>query len=208
MTPQQLAAIGIRAARAAYQRDRDNRYSLLEPWPLPAILRDLPPYCGPLVRFEPVGPGRTRLTVLPYDGDICDGASLAPDWPAGVVPAALLHDPLYGEIPAIARAWGWTEDQVRQLADEIFGDVLRRWRVERKTTRLGRWAAASRFGLAATYYSAVRHAGGLFRAHAKRLPLLAVVACLSLSGCGGCLLPPPILDPAEPLQPPVYEKTR
>jgi hypothetical protein len=87
-----MARVVFEAGMAAYRADRRKRYSLLKPWTLPLMRLKLKAYDGQYIRVEPMGE-YARITVKPYSGDVCDGASFAPDWPTGAIPAALFHDP-------------------------------------------------------------------------------------------------------------------
>ena len=183
-------------ARKAYRRDKANRYGLLEPWTLPPLLRDLPAYDGPHVRFAPLGGGRSSLTIKPYAGDsnVCDGATFFPDSPRGVLAAAIAHDPLDLEIPAIAAAWGWTESAVRELADEILSTIMLRERAHKLVARI--------------VFNGVWYLGGAYRWVRSVLPAaVLVLAAATMAGCSGCLSPPDLSDPEAPYAPPVYEKT-
>lgn len=190
------ASLIFKTALKAYKTDRRNRYSLLEPWELPLIDRLLPYYWGRFIRIEPQGTtGKTRITVMPYHGDVCDGASLAPDKPKGVIPAALFHDPWYMEIPEIAEAWDWPQAKVRRLGDEIFSTIMQRAEGSKLVVRI--------------YYNAIWHFGGLYRAAKKVFVVVAFCAVFaSLAGCGGCLSPPDISDPDSPYTDPVWEQTQ
>lgn len=190
-----IAAMIWQAARKAYRKDRANRYALREPWTLPVLDLDLPAYDGPYIQVQPLGFGQSQITVKPFDGDICDGATLAPDSPRGVIPAALFHDPWYLEIAAIAAAWGWTEKAVRNLGDDILSTVILRAGGEPLIARI--------------YYNWVWYLGGAFRSVSRLLHALCIALALaSLGGCsGGCLAPPDHSDPASPYTPPVYEQT-
>ncbi len=200
--------------RALYEADRANVYA--NPRDVPFVIRArLPPYDGLYFRFSPdkAGGAYTGAVLKAYGprapggGSVCDGATMAPDGLAGVVPAAGLHDPGYLEIDAIAAAWHaapynpgpnfkrdwiarlsargaptWTPADVRQLMDALFGDTLRKAGGRRAVVRL--------------YYSAVRALGGIFRGLAARPAALSLaLAALSLAGCsGGCMAPPDITD--------------
>ena len=146
------------ALRRLYEADKSNVY--VNPRDLRFTVRArLPPYDGLYFRFEPFGDCDQTLGVLKAYGRadsggavVCDGASLAPDWPTGVLPGTALHDPGYLEMDAIAEAWKnepyapgpgfrrdwitrltagdsptWTPADVRQLMDAIFGDTHVEW---------------------------------------------------------------------------------
>lgn len=151
---------------------------------------------------------------------INDGANFAPDSPKGVKPGFAIHDPGYLSINDMTQSWYthpynpgplfsrdlyarigsktaandascWTEADIRQLMDSIFGATIR--------------FAGGRPWIVRTYYSACRHFGGIFRTtkelkahnkflkdHAKLLVLCA--SLVGLTGCNGCMSPPDIVD--------------
>lgn len=138
---------------------------------------------------------------------VCDGASGAPDTLKGVKNATGLHDPGYLSIRAKAKAWAnciydpgplferdmfarvfakgnkmWTEADVRQLEDAMFGDTIRK--------------GGGKPWVVRSYYSVVRWTGGVFRQLSGSAKLLVIAsAMLTLTGCtGGCMSPPDILD--------------
>lgn len=200
----------ILALRKLYEADRANVY--VNPRDLAFVIKArLPAYDGLYFRFEPVGDRDETLGVLKAYGRtnadgrvVCDGATLAPDWPAGVRQSAGIHDPGYLEMDAIAAAWKdepyapgpafdrdwitrltagdsptWTAADVRQLMDAIFGDTLRKTKARRYIVRL--------------YYSGVRLLGRLAH-HSSGIAAAAALA-LAVSGCaGGCMSPPDIVD--------------
>jgi len=184
----------IGAGLRAIRRDQANRYALLEDWTLPLVDRLLPAYDGPLIRVEPVAESRqSRITVKAYGPEICDGATLAPDSPRGVVAATLLHDPWYLEAEAIAAAWGWALADVLHLGDDLFSGIMLR-------ARSHRWVRRS-------YYNAVWHLGGLYRRIKSILPLLLIALALLLqASCGGCRTPPDPFAPASPYTPPSWQR--
>lgn len=209
----QASQLVILALRKLYEADRANVY--VNPRNLAFTIKArLPRYEGTYFRFEPLGDCDQTLGVLKAYGRadsggavVCDGASLAPDWPTGVLPGTALHDPGYLEMDAIAEAWKnepyapgpgfgrdwitrltagdsptWTPADVRQLMDAIFGDTLRKAKARRYIVRL--------------YYSAVRLLGPLgHRRRGTAGALLAMALGLSMSGCaGGCMSPPDIIE--------------
>jgi hypothetical protein len=197
MPTPELLSIGkavFSAASKAYRTDRANRYGLREPWTLPLLNLDLKAYDGRYIRIVPDN-GKTRVTVLPYDGDVCDGASFAPDSPKGAIPGALFHDPWYAEAKNIAKAWGWSEDAVLRIGDRILSTIMLR--------------AGGNHVIARVYFNAVWYLGSAFRRVRKVLPIIIVVAsALCLAGCTSCLSPPDESDPDSPYVPPVYERTQ
>lgn len=207
----QAGKLVILALRRLYEADRANVY--VNPRDLAFTIKArLPRYDGLYFRFTP--DGDETLGVLKayghYDADgrvVCDGATLAPDWPAGVRPGAGIHDPGYLEMDAIAEAWKnepyapgpalrrdwiarlaagaaptWTPADVRQLMDAIFGATLVK--------------ARARLWVARLYYSGVRLFGRLAHRRSGAAGAVIVLAIgLALSGCaGGCMSPPDIID--------------
>ena len=93
--------------RGQIVRDRNNRYSLVRDWPLPAARcswwPDVAAWESPLLRIERQAPGVVVVTVRAYHSttadNICDGATLSPDTIPGILPAALFHDPWYYVAP-------------------------------------------------------------------------------------------------------------
>jgi len=205
--------LAVAALRRLYEADKSNVY--VNPRDLRFTVRArLPPYDGLYFRFEPCGDRDETQAILKAYGAtdasgsvICDGASLAPDWPQGVVEGAGLHDPGYLEMDAIAEAWkdepyapgpgfardwitrlsargspAWTPADVRQLMDAIFGDALRKSRARRWITRL--------------YYTAVRLCGRLAHGRVTAVALGAGLGMSLLLGgpAGGCMAPPDIID--------------
>jgi hypothetical protein len=193
----QVASAIFSLARKAYRKDRANRYALLKPWTLPPLMRALPRYDGVHVLFEPLGDGRrTAVTIKPFAGEdnVCDGANYFPDSPRGVVAAAIAHDPLYAEIPAIASTWQWPEGKVRELADEILSTVM----VRERSNKL----------IARVVFNGVWYLGGAYRWAKSILPAAVLALAVStLAGCSGCLSPPDLSDPDAPYTSPVYKKT-
>jgi hypothetical protein len=199
------AAAIARKLRKLYEADRKNEYTLERDYDF-LIDVNTPEYDGKLMRFARgsliMG---TSVRMKKYGPGVCDGASLAPDSPKGVKPAAAIHDPSYCELDAIAEAWKdkpykpgpnfrrdwitrlttpknhpcWTRADVRQLMDTIFGNALKQFGALRSVEML--------------YFSAVRAGGGIFHAARKlaRLSLiLALAAAAAASGCsGGCASP-------------------
>jgi len=191
--------------RGQIKRDRENRYSLLRDWTLPATVcsfwpDELSGWQSPLFRISRLSPGVVSITVRAYsstkDDNVCDGATLSPDTPPGILPAALFHDPWYCTLPGDAAR------QYEILADEIG--------VPRKTLRA--------FG-DALFYS-IATAGGCPRWLAwlyhlgirvgfpivKPFIVAAVLASLA-AGCAGCLVGPDgtFVDPGD-YQPPAWEQ--
>ena len=201
----EASALALKTLKALYKSDRANVY--VNPSPVHfTITAMLPPYTGRFLRFTPAG-SRTAVTLREFGRRdekgrvICDGATLAPDWPKGVKPAAGLHDPGYLEIESIAEAWKnevfspgykrdwiarltarnsltWTVADVRQLMDMIFGATFQ--------------AGGGRRRVGDLYYTGVRLAGALAHRIGRRGAVIAFALCsLSVAGCsGGCMSPP------------------
>ena len=150
---------------------------------------------------------------LSASGDVVnDGASLAPDSIKGVKKGTAAHDPGYSEMDAIAEDWkdepfspgpnwgrdhitlrfcrrdpNWTRADVRQMFDDIFGDIM----VE---------AGAGWFATA--YHNTVRLLGGLFHDIKKKRTAiaLATATCVLVAGC---FTPADVADWMEGLPEPV-----
>lgn len=199
------SALAIKTLKALYKADRANVY--VNPAPVRFTINAmLPPYTGRFLRFTPDGL-RTDATLREFGRRdksgrvICDGATLAPDWPNGVKPGFGLHDPGYLEIESIAEAWKnevfspgyqrdwiarltarnsltWTVADVRQLMDMLFGATIQ--------------AGGGRRRVRDLYYTGVRLAGAIAHRIGKRGAVIAFAACsLSVAGCsGGCMSPP------------------
>lgn len=204
------ASLIIKHLRGLYEKDRVNSYTLDAPFGFIVDI-NVPDYHGKLVSFE-------RGSILfgsagtfhPYGPGVCDGATLAPDKPRGVVEGTLAHDPAYLELDNIAKAWKdkkydpgpffrrdlvtrlttpkdhptWTKADVRQFLDTIFANAMRQFGAKKTVQR--------------TYYGGVRMFGGIYRAvagSARVLPLLfaVILFVFTLAGCSGCLIPPDII---------------
>jgi len=184
MSVQTIAAEAlVKALKKAWRKDRDHRYRLNQPWSLPRLVDPVPDYAGRYVTIED-----SVITVQP--GDICDGATLAPDkvghWV--LIEAALAHDALYAELDQIAAAWGWTRADTRKWADDVFYGLA--------IARAPHW-------LARLYWRGVRAGGGI--AHAVGRLLAVCVLCGLAAGCGGCSTP---TDPfgGQDVDKPDYER--
>ena len=193
-----LSETGIAAFKLileAYEKDKSNRYILTKPWVLPDINQPLPDFENQYFIIVSLRPGWCRITVKPYGGDTCDGATFAFDKPKGVKPAALFHDPWYLSIPEMAKTWGWSEEAVRLVGDGIFSTVMRR--------------AGSRKILARIYYNAVYYFGGIFRSVGHHSTLIIVSGTtILLLGCAGCRNPPDWSDPDSPYTEPEFEQVK
>jgi hypothetical protein len=177
IAPALTTEAALKALQEAVRKDQANRYSLVKPWTLPKIDVVVPDYESALFSIKD-----SAITVKPYGGDTCNGATLSPDKFLGVniVQAALFHDPWYAEVSKIAQAWGWTEAAVRKLGDEVFADII-------VATNPGKSERLVR-GVARSYLTGVRLGGGVVRLYAKITgkTLLILVLASSAAGCAGC----------------------
>lgn len=197
--------------RGQIARDRENRYSLLRDWTLPAVRCSFWPdavtgWQTPLFKISKLNKGAISVTVKAYHSDaehnVCDGATLSPDTPPGILPAALFHDPWYCTLPGAS---------AKQY--EILADVLR---VPRKTLRkfgddlfyaiavagcCPRW-------LAWLYHLGIRVGYPLVRPFLVALFYAGIVAVGLSAGCAGCMIGPDgtFYNPGD-YQPPAWEKT-
>ncbi len=200
------STIAVKALKAFYAADRANVYVLPKPVFF-TVHAKLPLFAGEYLTFTPISKTETIGKLNSYGKRdkngyvICDGATLAPDWPKGVRPATGLHDPGYLEMERIAEAWKnepfepgykrdwiarigargsktWTLSDVRQLLDMMFGGTIK--------------AAGGRPRVKRLYYTGVRLAGALAHRVGRRGAVIAFAACsLSVAGCsGGCMSPP------------------
>ena len=208
MTTETIAAGALERAvqwvRGQIARDRNNRYSLLRDWTLPAARCSWWPdtvsdWSSPLLRIERAAPGVVVVTVRAYRStaadNICDGATLSPDSIPGILPAALFHDPWYYRGPGdaaktyerIAAAAGVSPRTARKFGDALF------WAIARAggCPALVAWA----------YYAGIRIGYPIVR------PFLgALLAALLAAGAAGCIAQGcagTFLDPTE-YTPPLY----
>ena len=201
----------VRWVRDRIRADAANRYSLLEDWPLPAAFcswwpDSIPVWESEFFRIERVAHGVVAVTVKAYEStaerNVCDGATMAPDSPEGVLPAAIFHDPWYyrenddapRQYELVARACGVSARKAKK-----FGDVL--------FYAIGTAAGGSRL-LLHCYYWGIRVGTPLY--HLLRpFFALAVAALLLSGGCSGCISQGDdgtFLDPGR-YAPPSYAKT-
>lgn len=176
-------AIVVKELTDAIKKDQANRYRLVKDWTLPKLNRTVLDYHGKLIDIVD-----SVITVKAYDGDTCNGATLAPDriWKWDIVPATIFHDPWYAEISEIATWWDCPEAEVRKLGDEIFGCIL-------VATGVPEW-------LARAYLTGVRWFGW-----AARIARVAIfISILAGAGCSGCAVIPDHFGD-EPVTPPDYE---
>lgn len=186
----QIGQLVVSELVKAIRRDRANRYSLRAPWRLPRLVESIPNYSG---LYFHINDG--VITTLPYDGDVCDGCTLAPDkiGPWRPVIAAIFHDPWYLEALRMSRAWGseWPVRRVRAVGDHVFYGIL---------------SLVTPGVIARTYYWAVYRFGKWSRAMRHATAIVIVIAMFS-AGCSGCASPDsPFEDPGEFVLPD-YEQT-
>ena len=207
MTAEAIAAGALERAvewvRGQIRKDRDNRYSLLRDWTLPAARcswwpDDLATWETPLLRIERQAPGVVVVTVRAYhstaEDNICDGATLSPDSIPGILPAALFHDPWYYRGPdglksfeALAELVGVSRRTARQFGDALFWSIARAG----GCPRLVAWL----------YYAGIRVGYPLVAPF-----LSALLAVLLAAGAAGCIAQGcdgTFLDPTE-YTPPLY----
>ena len=198
--------------REQIRRDAANRYSLLADWSLPACRcswwpDSIPVWESDLFRIERVAPGIVAVTVRAYEStaerNVCDGATMSPDTPAGVLPAAIFHDPWYfresdeepRQYELVARACGVSARKAKR-----FGDVL--------FYAIGTAAGGSR-ALLRCYYLGIRIGTPLYHL-LKPFLAVAVAAGLLAGGCTGCIGPGDdgtFIDPGLYV-PPLVEKVQ
>jgi len=212
-----IAALILKAAKAAYNADRANVY--INPIQFDFDIKIRTPLCNAKYwRFVPASDSAnsvtTHVTLKAYGRKdehgivICDGATGAPDKLTGVKKSAGMHDPGYLDLDFIAAQWKdepfepgpnlkrnwfmrvsptWTREDVRLLMDAMFADSI---------VKLGGSTVVSR-----VYYNVVRYAGGIFNALSSRgitlpnkLPLAVIAsALLASAGCTSCLQTPDII---------------
>lgn len=178
----------VNALLTAIQLDRANRYALLSPWTLPKLAEAIPDYEDDLFLIRD-----SVITVKPYSGNVCDGATLAPDRIGSWQPVigAIFHDPWYERSDAMAVAWGWPAGAVRKLGDRIFYGIL---------------LEVTPGWLARIYYRAVRVFGGI--AHfVMQAAAVAIILSICCAGCSGCTGPDSPWDDPSGFVLPEYEQT-
>lgn len=193
--------------RGQIRKDRENRYSLLRDWRLPAAVcsfwpNDLAHWETPLLCIERQAAGVVVVTVKAYHSDaennVCDGATLSPDKLPGILPAALFHDPWYYRGPdglktfeALAELIGIKRRVARRFGDALFYSIAR--------------AAGCPWIVARLYYAGIRIGYPVV----KPFILAALVAGLA-GGCSGCVGPGDdgtFLDPSQ-FTPPQWEQVQ
>ena len=194
--------------RGQIRRDRENRYSLLRDWTLPATVcsfwpESLAGWQSPLFRISRLDKGAVSITVRAYqssaEDNVCDGATLSPDNIPGIVPAALFHDPWYYTAPGdkqkqfelLAAEIGQPASVLRKFGDALFYSIAR--------------AGGCPWLVAQLYHFGIRVGYPLVK------PFLVAVLAASLAvGCAGCVSPGDdgtFIDPGD-YQPPAWEQVQ
>lgn len=183
-----IAADALRRAvewvRGQVARDRENRYSLLRDWQLPAAFcsfwpDDVGGWETDVLRIERVASGIVRVTVKAYHStaadNICDGATLSPDTIPGILPAALFHDPWYYKrtgglksFEALAELLGVKPRVTRKFGDALFYSIARAGGCSRVVAWL--------------YYAGIRVGYPIVRPF-----IAAALVALLAGGCAGCI---------------------
>ena len=196
----------IEWVRGQIRRDRENRYSLLRDWTLPAAICSFWPdslagWQSPLVRISRLDKGAVSITIRAYqstkEDNICDGATLSPDTIPGILPAALFHDPWYCETdgPKSRRTYELLADEIgvprktlRRFGDRIFYSIA----TAAGCPRIVAWF----------YYAGIRVGYPIVR------PFIVAFLAASLAvGCAGCLgSDGRFIDP-DTYHPPAWEQT-
>lgn len=207
---QKIIAAALKPAvewvRGQILRDRENRYSLLRDWTLPAVCcsfwpDELSGWQSPLIRISRLAPGVVSITIKAYQStageNICDGATLSPDTVPGILPAALFHDPWYCETGGkrsrrtyelLADEIGVPRKTLRKFGDAIFYSIAT--------------AAGCPRVVAWFYYAGIRVGYPVVKPFIVALILTSLAA-----GCAGCIGPDGrFLDPGD-YQPPTWEQT-
>ena len=193
--------------RGQIRRDRENRYSLLRDWTLPATVCSFWPdalsgWQSPLIRISRLTPGVVSITVRAYQStdeeNICDGATLSPDTIPGILPAALFHDPWYCETDGkgsprtyelLADEIGVPRRTLRKFGDRIFYSIA----TAGGCPRVVAWL----------YYAGIRVGYPIVKPF-----IAAFLAALLAVGCAGCIGTGDgsFLNPGD-YQPPAWEQT-
>lgn len=183
-----LAADALaRAVKWVYgqvRNDRENRYSLLRDWKLPAAFcsfwpDDVGGWETDLLRVERVASGVVVVTVKAYHStaadNICDGATLSPDKLPGILPAALFHDPWYyrragglKSFEALAELLGVKPRVTRKFGDNLFYAIAR--------------AGGCSWLVAHLYHLGIRVGYPIVRPF-----IAAALVALLAGGCAGCI---------------------
>ena len=200
----------IRFIGGLIAKDQSNRYSLLSDWHLPKTKCDFwsetGVYDSELFHIEPVQgePGWVRITIKAYistkEKNICDGASMSPDSPKGVLDAAIMHDPAYyqdesglREFERIALFCGVKSKVVRKWFDNLFATIVE--------------AAGGKVWIARTYYRGIRTGYPVYNFFRPVIKLfLVAMFAVALSGCGGCQNYEYLFDRDEPYVSPDVEQ--
>lgn len=123
---------------------------------------------------------------------ICDSVSIAPDkiWDFDIVVSSVVHDCIYHYLEQIAKAWGWSVAEVRELADNAFGcDMLARARTEKNAIKRAVYVATAHI-----YHAAVRIFGGIYHSAKKGAGVLAVLLLFT-----ACNIPADFISSGAPL---------
>lgn len=210
-TEKELATAALARAvewvRGQIRRDRENRYSLLRDWTLPACRCDFWPddiggWESPLLRIHRNAPAVVTVTVKAYtstaENNVCDGATLSPDNIPGIIPAALWHDPWYYRaedglktFEAVADLFGVSPRATRKWGDALFYAIAR--------------AGGCSWLTAQLYYVGIRFGYPLAKPF-----ITALAAALLAGGCAGCISQGDdgtFLDPSQ-FQFPEWEKVQ
>lgn len=170
----------------AYRRDQGNWYVLTEDLKLPPISWDGEPLQDFADEFGRITAADQAMEIFKAFG--WNGADLFPD--KGLLTASAVHDYLYGRLEVIAKAWGWTVEEVRRLADDIFASLA--YRGDK-----GFKAFFKR-----VIYGVLRLGGGIY--HKLQALVLYILLASLLGGCTS--LPPDLFQGAE-VPSAQYEKT-
>lgn len=167
-----------------YNIDQGKRIVFLQTLHIARFLGDIPDFYCDDFRIKD-----GYLSIFPT-GDrepFCDGASLAPDQIGKLkfVKAAAGHDAMYSQLENIAAAWGWTVDNVRKLADDMFGDLL----VAEADRAGGIWSPIGKL-VARIYHGAVRLFGGVYHDAKKTADILILCAISAIALTVGCAWEP------------------
>ena len=189
------------------RKDRENRYSLLRDWKLPAAFcsfwpDDVGGWETDLLRVERVASGVVVVTVKAYHStasdNICDGATLSPDKLPGILPAALFHDPWYyrragglKSFEALAELLGVKPRVTRKFGDALFYSIAR--------------AGGCSWLVAHLYHFGIRVGYPVVRPF-----IAAALVALLAGGCAGCVSQGDdgtFLDPGD-FVPPAWEQVQ
>ena len=167
----------------AYARkDLAKRFSLLEDWEI-TINKPFPAVYDSFLLHAEAHTLKVKRYISTKEKAICDGNTLVPEQILGIktVIGALVHDPLYLELEAFAKAMGWTIAKTRLFADAVFGNILLQL-ARREPNYIKRkigiaWAHIS--------YAGVRALGGF--AHWLYATTALILIATLATGCSGCM---------------------